>query len=196
MPRLLTTRPKAGKNPALNSPTMWCHSGLRWLPSTGAIFLLTPLCCGMPWMSNIDVCALDAAPVKERSKSAYQAFFLNFCLTEDHTRKGPVFLQFATVRHGDSTCKWTPEHVEEWFALYAAVERDKRSEDHPRLSWRSRETNATCQNQKMSFATQAVFCGPSESVRDWFRAEPDAIGCIRTRRHDVRPAVSIEIGEG
>ena len=77
MSRLLTTRPKAGKNPALNSPTIWCHSGIKRLPSTGAIFLLRPLCCGKPWKLNIDVSALDAAPVKERSKSAYQAFFLN-----------------------------------------------------------------------------------------------------------------------
>ncbi|KAA6461902.1 VCBS repeat-containing protein [Acidobacteria bacterium AB60] len=29
-----------------------------------------------------------------------------------------------------------------------------------------------------------------------FRAEPDAIGSVRARRHYVRPAVSIEVGEG
>src|SRR5260370_24032187 len=41
------------------------------------------------------------------------------------------------------------------------------------------------------------FCGHRElAPAARFRVEPDAIWSIGARRHDVRPAVSIEVGEG
>ena len=76
MSRLLTTRPKAGKNPALNSPTMWFHSGLRRLPSTGAIFLLRPLCCGKAWKSNIDFSAWMRHQLRKEVKVRTRLFSL------------------------------------------------------------------------------------------------------------------------
>src|SRR5258708_31207018 len=42
-----------------------------------------------------------------------------------------------------------------------------------------------------------LFCGHRElAPAARFRVEPDAIWSIGARRHDVRPAVSIEVGEG
>lgn len=33
-------------------------------------------------------------------------------------------------------------------------------------------------------------------MRGQFRAEPDGVGSIGPRRHDIRPAVSIKVAEG
>ena len=57
-------------------------------------------------------------------------------------------------------------------------------------------TRVLCGSIRTLSPSLRSFFGRGGLARGRFRAEPNSIGSIRSRRYDVRPAVSIEVGEG